>query len=119
MNINKFTQKSIQAVNGLEKTAYEYGNQELEQEHLLMSLLRKEYSLILKLISKMEIQPEHFVNRVERYPYAMDLSRGSVVVDAKSLLGVMILGFNQVMNLNVYAEDCGQLFQDIKPYIAA
>ncbi|MCI9283825.1 MAG: HPr family phosphocarrier protein [Lachnospiraceae bacterium] len=60
-----------------------------------------------------------FVTRVERYPYAMDLSRGSVVVDAKSLLGVMILGFNQVMNLNVYAEDCGQLFQDIKPYIAA
>ncbi len=64
MNINKFTQKSIQAVNDLEKTAYEYGNQELEQEHLLMSLLRQEDSLILKLISKMEIQPEHFVNRV-------------------------------------------------------
>ncbi len=66
MNINKFTQKSIQAVNDLEKTAYEYGNQELEQEHLLMSLLRQEDSLILKLISKMEIQPEHFVNRVEQ-----------------------------------------------------
>ena len=48
MNINKFTQKSIQAVNDLEKTAYEYGNQELEQEHLLMSLLRQEDSLILK-----------------------------------------------------------------------
>lgn len=66
MNINKFTQKSIQAVNDLEKTAYEYGNQELEQEHLLMSLLRQEDSLILKLISKMEIQPEYFVNRVEQ-----------------------------------------------------
>ncbi len=66
MNINKFTQKSIQAVNDLEKTAYEYGNQELEQEHLLMSLLRQEDSLILKLISKMEIQSEHFVNRVEQ-----------------------------------------------------
>lgn len=66
MNINKFTQKSLQAVNDLEKTAYEYGNQELEQEHLLMSLLRQEDSLILKLISKMEIQPEHFVNRVEQ-----------------------------------------------------
>ncbi|MCI8270104.1 MAG: HPr family phosphocarrier protein [Lachnospiraceae bacterium] len=60
-----------------------------------------------------------FVTRVERYPYAMDLSRGSVVVDAKSLLGVMILGFNQVMNLNVYAEDCEELFHDIEPYIAA
>ncbi len=66
MNINKFTQKSIQAVNGLEKTAYEYGSQELEQEHLLMSLLRQDDSLILKLISKMEISPEHFVNRVEQ-----------------------------------------------------
>ncbi len=53
-------------MNDLEKTAYEYGNQELEQEHLLMSLLRQEDSLILKLISKMEIQPEHFVNRVEQ-----------------------------------------------------
>ena len=66
MNIQKFTQKSIQAVNDLEKIAYEYGNQEIEQEHLLMSLLRQEDSLILKLISKMEIQQEHFVNRVEQ-----------------------------------------------------
>ena len=66
MNINKFTQKSIQAVNDLEKIAYEYGNQEIEQEHLLMSLLRQEDSLILKLISKMEIDQTHFQNRVEQ-----------------------------------------------------
>ncbi|MCI8599938.1 MAG: ATP-dependent chaperone ClpB [Lachnospiraceae bacterium] len=66
MNISKFTQKSIQAVNDLEKIAYEYGNQELEQEHLLMSLLRQEDSLILKLLAKMEIQQEHFINRVEQ-----------------------------------------------------
>ena len=66
MNIQKFTQKSIQAVNDLEKLAYEYGNQEIEQEHLLMSLLRQEDSLILKLVSKMEIHSEHFVNRVEQ-----------------------------------------------------
>ena len=65
MNISKFTQKSLQAVNDLEKTAYEYGNQEVEQEHLLASLLRQEDSLILKLIEKMEIQPEHFLNKVE------------------------------------------------------
>ena len=52
MNITKFTQKSIQAVNDLEKLAYEYGNQEIEQEHLLLSLLRQEDSLILKLIAK-------------------------------------------------------------------
>ncbi|NBH73257.1 HPr family phosphocarrier protein [Clostridiaceae bacterium] len=60
-----------------------------------------------------------FVTRVERYPYAMDLSRGSVVVDAKSLLGVMVLGFGQVMDLSIYADDCSQLRQDIRKYIAA
>ena len=65
MNIQKFTQKSMQAVEGCEKLAYEYGNQEIEQEHLLYSLLKLEDSLILKLIEKMEIQKEHFVNRVE------------------------------------------------------
>ena len=54
MNISKFTQKSIQAVQDLEKIAYEYGNQEVEQEHLLYALLTQEDSLILKLIEKME-----------------------------------------------------------------
>ena len=65
MNIQKFTQKSLQAVNACEKLAYTYGNQEIEQEHLLYSLITIEDSLILKLIEKMEIQKEHFVNRVE------------------------------------------------------
>jgi len=65
MNINKFTQKSMEAVNGLEKLAYEYGNQEVEQEHLLLSLLNIDDSLILKLIEKMEIDTEHFRKRVE------------------------------------------------------
>jgi len=65
MNIQKFTQKSVQAVEGCERLAYEYGNQELEQEHLLYSLLTLEDSLILKLIEKMEIQKEHFLGRAE------------------------------------------------------
>ncbi len=65
MNISKFTQKSMEAVEGCQKLAYEYGNQEIEQEHLLYSLLTIEDSLILKLIEKMEIQKEHFCNRVE------------------------------------------------------
>ena len=65
MNINKFTQKSLQAVNDLEKTAYEFGNQEVEQEHLLYTLMNQEDSLIKKLIEKMEIQPQYFVNSVE------------------------------------------------------
>jgi predicted AAA+ superfamily ATPase len=66
MNISKFTQKSMQAVQNCEKLAYEYGNQEIEQEHLLQSLLTIDDSLILKLIEKMEIQKEHFLNRVEQ-----------------------------------------------------
>lgn len=67
MNISKFTQKSIQAINDLEKTAYDFGNQEIEQEHLLYSLLHQEDSLILKLVEKMEINKEHFLNRLEDY----------------------------------------------------
>ena len=65
MNISKFTQKSLQAVQDLEKTAYDFGNQEIEQEHLLYNLLHQDDSLILKMIEKMEINKEHFLNRVE------------------------------------------------------
>ncbi|HIZ44535.1 MAG TPA: ATP-dependent chaperone ClpB [Firmicutes bacterium] len=66
MNINKFTQNSLQAVQNCEKLAYEYGNQEIDQEHLLSSLLNLDDSLIKKLIVKMEIQPEYFMDRVEQ-----------------------------------------------------
>ncbi len=66
MNISRFTQKSVQAVENCQKLAYEYGNQEIEQEHLLYSLLTIEDSLILKLIERMEIHKEHFLNRVEQ-----------------------------------------------------
>ena len=65
MNISKFTQKSIEAVNHCEKLAYEFGNQEIEQEHLLYSLLTLEDSLILKLVEKMEINKQAFLDRVE------------------------------------------------------
>ena len=67
MNISKFTQKSVQAIQNLEKIAYDFGNQEIEQEHLLYSLLHQEDSLILKLVEKMEINKEHFLNRLEDY----------------------------------------------------
>ena len=66
MNISKFTQKSVQAVQDLEKIAYEYDNQEIEEEHLLYALLTQEDSLILKLIEKMEIQKEYFIDTVKR-----------------------------------------------------
>lgn len=66
MNISKFTQKSIEAIQNMEKIASEYGNQEIDQEHLIYALIQLEDSLIIKLIEKMEIQPEHFRNRVEQ-----------------------------------------------------
>lgn len=66
MNINKFTQKSIEAVQNCEKLAYEHGNQQIEQEHLLYSLLTLEDSLILKLITKMDISKEQFLNEAEQ-----------------------------------------------------
>ena len=65
MNINKFTQKSLQAVQDCEKTAMEYGNQQIEQEHLLYALLTQDDSLILKLMEKMGLDKNLVVNRVE------------------------------------------------------
>ena len=66
MNIQKFTQKSVEAVNNLEKTAMEYGNQEIEQEHLMYCLLTQEESLISRLISKMDIDSTLFKEQVEQ-----------------------------------------------------
>ena len=66
MNISKFTQKSVQAVQDLEKVAYQFGNQEIEEEHLLYALLEQEDSLILKLIEKMEIDKDYFRNSLNQ-----------------------------------------------------
>lgn len=60
-----------------------------------------------------------FLRRVEKYPYDMDLSRGSIIVDAKSLLGIMNLGFNEVVSLKIYSEECGELKQELQDFIAA
>ena len=65
MNISKFTQKSVEAVQNCEKLAYEYGNQHIDQEHLLVSLLKLDDSLILKLITKMGISGEQFTDEAE------------------------------------------------------
>ncbi|MGN0384708.1 MAG: ATP-dependent chaperone ClpB [Lachnospiraceae bacterium] len=65
MNISKFTQKSVEAIQMCEKLAYQYGNQEIDEEHLLYSLLTVEDSLIKKMIEKMEINVPHFENKVE------------------------------------------------------
>ena len=67
MNIQKFTQKSMEAVQDCEKLAYEYGNQEIEQEHLLVALLQQENGLIPQMIEKMEIQLEHVKDNAIRH----------------------------------------------------
>ena len=86
MNISKFTQKSVLAVQDLEKVAYEYGNQEVEQEHLLYALLTQEDSLILKLIEKMEINKDYFINTVKK------------ALDAKVKVSGGDLRFGQYLN---------------------
>ena len=94
MNISKFTQKSVQAVQDLEKVAYEYGNQEIEQEHLLYTLLTQEDSLILKLIEKMEINKDYFIDTVKK------------ALDAKVKVSGGELRFGQYLNKAlVNAED--------------
>lgn len=60
-----------------------------------------------------------FVSKVEKYDYAMDMKSGQLTVSAKSILGVMNLGLNSVIDLEIYGDDCGQLEQDISRYIAA
>ena len=66
MNIQKFTQKSLEAMQNLEKISYDYGHQEVTQEHLVYALLTQEDSLILKLIEKMNIEPNLFKSAVEQ-----------------------------------------------------
>ncbi len=90
MNIQKFTQKSIEAVNDCEKLAYEYGNQEIEQEHLLVSLLQQNDGLILKLIEKMEINKEHFMDNALRHLEARVKVSGGQVYIGKNLNQVLI-----------------------------
>ena len=90
MNIQNFTQKSMEAIQDCEKLAYEYGNQEIEQEHLLVALLQQEDGLILKLIEKMEIQKEHFVDNAIRHLEARTKVSGGQVYVGQALNKVLI-----------------------------
>ena len=90
MNISQFTQKSMQAVERCEKLAYEYGNQEIEQEHLLYGLLTIDDSLIAKLIEKMEIQLPYFINRCEQALTKRVKVQGGQVYVGKNLNTVLI-----------------------------
>ncbi len=94
MNIQKFTQKSVEAINGCERLAYDYGNQEIEQEHMLMSLLTQEDGLIPKLIEKMEINLAHFTENV----------KGKLSARVKVSGGQIFMG-KDLNNALIHAED--------------
>ncbi len=99
MNIQKFTQKSMEAVQGCERLAYEYGNQEMEQEHLLYSLLTVEDSLILKLIEKMDINKEHFLKRAESALAARTKVQGGQLHVGQALNKVLVSAENEAKQL--------------------
>jgi ATP-dependent Clp protease ATP-binding subunit ClpB len=101
MNIQKFTQKSLEAVNNCEKLAYDYGNQELEEEHLLVSLLTQEDGLIPKLIEKMEIDLNHFTGNAKKKLEARVKVSGGQHFVGKDLNNVLI-----------HAEDEAKAFGD-------
>ncbi len=90
MNIQKFTQKSVSAIQDCEKLAYEYGNQEIAQEHLLVALLQQDEGLILKLIEKMDIDKEHFVDNALRHLSARVKVSGGQVYVGQDLNKVLI-----------------------------
>ena len=90
MNINKFTQNSLQAVQSCEKLAYDYGNQELAQEHLLYALVTQEDGLILKLLEKMGFQGTLVVNRVDELLKKRPKVQGGQVYIGKDLNNVLI-----------------------------
>ena len=102
MNIQKFTQKSIEAVNDCEKLAYDYGNQEIEQEHLLLALLEQEDGLIPKLIEKMEIDVHHFTENARRHLEARVKVSGA---------GQLYVG-KDLNNVLIHAEDIAKSMGD-------
>ena len=90
MNINKFTQKSLEAVNNCEKLAYQYGSPEIDLEHFLYSLLTIEDSLILKLIEKMEVNKEAFLSQVQQAVEKKPKVSGGQTYISKSLNQVLV-----------------------------
>ncbi len=116
MNIQKFTQKSIEAVNDCEKLAYEYGNQEIEQEHLLVALLRQEDGLILKLIEKMEIQKEHFADNAIRHLKARVKVSGGQVYVGKNLNQVLISAEDEAKQMGDEYVSVEHLFLSLLKY---
>ena len=95
MNISKFTQKSMEIVNNLEKTAYDFGNQELAQEHLLYNMLTVDDSLIVSLLKKMDIDPVVFKAQVEGLINKRPKVEGGQIYVGNDLNKVLIYAENE------------------------
>ena len=96
MNINKFTQKSIEAVNQCEKIAYDYGHQEIDQEHFLYSLLTVDDSLIASLLEKMNIQKDTFLSQVQELLAKKPKVSGGQVYMSNDLNQVLLHGEDEM-----------------------
>jgi len=116
MNIQKFTQKSIEAINACEKLAYEYGNQEIEQEHLLVALLTQEDGLIGKLIEKMEINREHFTENAIRHLNARVKVSGGQIYMGKDLNNVLIHAEDEARHMGDEYVSVEHLFLSLLKY---
>ena len=99
MNINKFTQKSIEAVNQCEKIAYDYGHQEIDQEHFLYSLLTVEESLISSLLEKMNINKEAFLAQVQELLAKKPKVSGGQVYMSNDLNQVLLHGEDEMKSM--------------------
>lgn len=99
MNISKFTQKSVEILNNLEKIAYDFGAQEIAQEHLLYGMLTVEDSLIKKLIEKMEIDSDVFLAQVEGAVRKRPQVQGGQVYIGQDLNKVLVYAENEAKAL--------------------
>ena len=116
MNINRFTKNSIEAVQNCEKLAYEYGNQQLTEAHLLYSLIKLDDSLILKLIEKMEIDTEHFTNNVENAIKKLPKVQGGQVYIGQELNKVLVSAEDELKQMGDEYVSVEHLFLALMKY---
>ena len=116
MNINKFTQSSMAAVQGCEKVAMDYGNQEVEQEHLLYALLTIDDSLILKLFEKMGISKETIINRVEEALRKRPKVQGGQMYIGQNLNNVLVHGEDEAKQMGDEYVSVEHLFLALMKY---
>ena len=116
MNINKFTQKSLEAVNSCEKLAYQYGSPEIDQEHFLYSLLTIEDSLILKLIEKMEVNKEAFLSQVQQLVEKKPKVSGGQTYISKSLNQVLVSAEDEAKTMGDEYVSVEHLFLSLMKY---